>query len=84
MKNSWLRVNFKYYYDSGKRRNKMLNILNKVNEPNDLKGLSLDELNQLADEIREVLLKKLSIHGGPFGPNFGMVEAEIAMHYVFS
>ncbi len=62
----------------------MLNILNKVNEPKDLKELSLDELNQLADEIREVLLKKLSIHGGHFGPNFGMVEAEIAMHYVFS
>lgn len=62
----------------------MLNILNKVNEPKDLKDLSLDELNQLADEIREVLLKKLSIHGGHFGPNFGMVEAEIAMHYVFS
>lgn len=62
----------------------MLNILNKVNEPKDLKDLSLDELNQLAGEIREVLLKKLSIHGGHFGPNFGMVEAEISMHYVFS
>lgn len=62
----------------------MLNILNKVNEPKDLKDLSLDELNQLAGEIREILLKKLSIHGGHFGPNFGMVEAEIAMHYVFS
>lgn len=62
MKSSWLRVNFKYYYDSGKRRNKMLNILNKVNEPKNLKDLSLDELNQLAGEIREILLKKLSIH----------------------
>ena len=62
----------------------MLNILNKVNEPKNLKDLSLDELNQLAGEIREILLKKLSIHGGHFGPNFGMVEAEIAMHYVFS
>ena len=61
----------------------MLNILNKVNEPKDLKDLSLDELNQLAGEIREILLKKLSIHGGHFGPNFGMVEAIIAMHYVF-
>ena len=62
----------------------MLNILNKVNEPKDLKDLSLDELNQLAGEIREILLKKSSIHGGHFGPNFGMVEAEIAIHYVFS
>ena len=37
----------------------MLNILNKVNEPKNLKDLSLDELNQLAGEIREILLKKL-------------------------
>ena len=36
-----------------------------------------------AEEIRSALLKKLSIHGGHFGPNFGMVEAIIAMHYVF-
>ena len=61
----------------------MLEILNKVNEPADLKGLSNEELTKLAEEIREVLLKKLSIHGGHFGPNFGMVEAIIAMHYVF-
>ena len=61
----------------------MLEILNKVNEPADLKGLSNEELTKLAEEIREVLLKKLSIHGGHFGPNFGMVEATIAMHYVF-
>ena len=61
----------------------MLEILNKVNEPKDLKGLSKEELEKLAEEIREILLKKLSIHGGHFGPNFGMVEAIIAMHYVF-
>ena len=62
----------------------MLNVLNKVNEPNDLKKLSVSELNKLSEEIREILLKKLSIHGGHFGPNFGMVEATIALHYVFS
>ena len=62
----------------------MLEILNKVNEPNDIKGLSNEELEKLAVEIREILLKKLSIHGGHFGPNFGMVEAIIAMHYVFN
>ena len=61
----------------------MLEILNKVNEPKDLKVLSKEELEKLAGEIREILLKKLSIHGGHFGPNFGMVEAIIAMHYVF-
>ena len=61
----------------------MLEILNKINEPKDLKGLSKEELEKLPEEIREILLKKLSIHGGHFGPNFGMVEAIIAMHYVF-
>ena len=61
----------------------MLEVLNKINEPKDLKGLSKEELEKLSKEIREILLKKLSIHGGHFGPNFGMVEAIIAMHYVF-
>ena len=62
----------------------MINILNKINSPEDVKKLSNDELEGLASEIREVLLKKLSEHGGHFGPNFGMVEAIIAMHYVFN
>ena len=60
-----------------------MKVINKVNEPKDLKELSSEELKTLADEMREMLLKKLSIHGGHFGPNFGMVEAIIAMHYVF-
>lgn len=59
-------------------------ILNKINEPKDLKGLSQEELNRLADEIRENLIKKVSTTGGHFGPNLGMVEATIAMHYVFN
>ena len=62
----------------------MLDILNKINEPKDLKSLTIDELNKLSEEIREILLKKLSIHGGHFGPNFGMVEAIVALHYVFN
>lgn len=62
----------------------MIEILNKIQEPNDLKKLSKKELERLAEEVREILLKKLSIHGGHFGPNFGMVEAIIAMHYVFN
>ena len=61
----------------------MLKVLNKINGPQDLKKLSKEELYELSNEIREILLKKLSTHGGHFGPNFGMVEAIIAMHYVF-
>ena len=51
-----------------------------INGPEDVKKLSEDQLNVLAEEIRDALLKKLSKHGGHFGPNFGMVEATIAMH----
>lgn len=40
-------------------------------------------MTALAEEMRHALLKRASIHGGHFGPNFGMVEAIIALHYVF-
>ena len=50
-------------------------ILSKINEPKDLKDLSKDELNLLADEVREVLIKKVSKTGGNFGSNLGMLEA---------
>ena len=61
----------------------MEKILDKIESPKDLKPLSISEMKELAEEIRSALLKKLSIHGGHFGPNFGMVEAIIAMHCVF-
>ncbi|EPZ54592.1 1-deoxy-D-xylulose-5-phosphate synthase family protein [[Clostridium] sordellii ATCC 9714] len=61
-----------------------LNILNKINNPKDLKILTIDELNLLSSEIRDVLIKKVSTTGGHFGPNLGMVEATIALHYVFN
>ena len=62
----------------------MYEILNKINSPKDLKKLDIKSLNQLADEIREALFNRLTKIGGHFGPNFGVVEAEIAMHYVFN
>lgn len=58
--------------------------LEKINSPKDLKNYSVDEMKELAKEMRTALLKKLSIHGGHCGPNFGMVEATIALHYVFN
>ena len=51
--------------------------LEKINSPSDIKSYSLDEMKELAKEMRTALLKKLSIHGGHCGPNFGMVEATI-------
>lgn len=62
----------------------MYEILNRINGPDDVKKLSLDELETLSGEIREALFNRLTKFGGHFGPNFGIVEAEIAMHYVFS
>lgn len=58
--------------------------LEKISSPADVKQLSLNELNGLAAEIRHFLLEKLSNHGGHIGPNLGMVEATIALHYVFN
>ena len=57
--------------------------LEKINGPEDVKKLTVKEMSTLAEEMRTALLKRASIHGGHFGPNFGMVEATIALHYVF-
>lgn len=57
--------------------------LEKIQGPEDVKKLNVNEMQELAVEMRKALLTKLSKHGGHFEPNFGMVEATIAMHYVF-
>ena len=57
--------------------------LEKINGPEDVKKIKIDELPVLAQEIRDALFVRASKHGGHFGPNFGMVEATIALHYVF-
>lgn len=62
----------------------MYKILSKIDGPEDVKKLSIDELKLLSNDIREALFNRLTKIGGHCGPNFGIVEAEIAMHYVFS
>ena len=57
--------------------------IEKINSPADIKALSVIELTALASEIRSGLMNRLSKRGGHFGPNFGFVEATIALHYVF-
>lgn len=57
--------------------------LSEIKSPADIRKMNLSELTQLAAELRGTLLKKLSAHGGHIGPNLGMVEAVIALHYVF-
>ena len=58
--------------------------LENINSPKDLKKLKNSELEALAMEIRNALMNRLSKLGGHFGPNFGMVETIIALHYVFN
>ncbi len=58
--------------------------LEKIASPDDVKKLNVAELEKLSGEIRENLLKKLSEHGGHIGPNLGIVEVTVALHYVFN
>ena len=58
-------------------------ILDKVNNSKDLKNLTVDEMTLLADEMRELIIKKVNAIGGHMAPNLGIIEATVAMHYVF-
>lgn len=62
----------------------MYEILNKINSNKDVKLLTIKELNDLAFDVREALFNRLTKVGGHFGPNFGVVELTIALHYVFN
>jgi len=62
----------------------MYELLNGINGPSDVKKLNIEQLNILKDEIREALFNRLTKIGGHFGPNFGIVEMTIALHYVFN
>lgn len=55
----------------------------KIKSPADIKGFDIKGLELLSDELRANLIKKLSAHGGHVGPNLGVVEATVALHYVF-
>ncbi len=59
-------------------------LLNKVSGPKDLKKLAIPEMEELATEIRTLILEKDAAKGGHLGPDLGIVEASIAYHYVFN
>ena len=59
-------------------------ILEKINKPNDIKKLDPIEYNQLAEEIRQFLIKKISVTGGHLASNLGVVELTMALHIVFN
>lgn len=60
------------------------NILDTINSPADVKRLSIPELKQLAEEIRQFLISVISRTGGHLAPNLGVVELSLALHRVFS
>lgn len=57
-------------------------LLDRINEPKDIKKLNVKELEQLAGEIRRFLIEKLSVTGGHLAPNLGVVELTLALHYL--
>lgn len=59
-------------------------ILEKINSPQDVKSLNIDEMNDLSQDIRDAILKRVNTIGGHLGPDLGIVEATIALHYVFN
>src|ERR1700760_2018284 len=61
----------------------MSKILDTIHAPADIKHLSVAQLEELAGEIRERMIRTLSKTGGHLGPNLGVVELTLAMHVVF-
>lgn len=59
-------------------------ILENINSPQDVKSLSIEQMHILSDEIRQGILNRVNTIGGHLGPDLGIVEATIAMHYVFN
>ncbi|WP_062988975.1 1-deoxy-D-xylulose-5-phosphate synthase [Nocardia anaemiae] len=60
-----------------------MGVLSRVDTPEDLRRLTVAELGELAEEIREFLVQKVAVTGGHLGPNLGVVELTIALHRIF-
>ena len=59
-------------------------LLAKIDSPADLKKLSKDQLVQICDELRQFIVDNVSVYGGHFGANLGVVELTVALHYVLN
>ena len=58
--------------------------INKIKDPSFLMEMNIDELNELAYEIRQFIIQSVSKTGGHLSSNLGIVELTIALHYVFN
>src|SRR5690349_21451883 len=59
-------------------------LLQQINSPADLKTLTRDQLQPLADELRQYIIDVVSVHGGHFGASLGVVELTVALHYIYN
>ena len=62
----------------------MYKLLNNISSPQDIKGRTITELEDICQEIREAIVNRVSKFGGHLGSNMGMVETTLALHYVFN
>src|SRR5436853_4382662 len=59
-------------------------LLKQIDSPADIKKLTREQLQLLADELRQYIIDIVSVHGGHFGASLGVVELTVALHYVFN
>jgi 1-deoxy-D-xylulose-5-phosphate synthase len=59
-------------------------LLQGINNPNDLRQLSREQLHQVCDELRQYIIDVVSVHGGHFGASLGVVELSVALHYIYN
>ncbi len=62
----------------------MTRILDSIGSPEDLRTLTIPEMEQLAEEIRREIIEKVSVRGGHIAPNLGVVELTMVLHYIFN
>ncbi|HBG92580.1 MAG: 1-deoxy-D-xylulose-5-phosphate synthase [Nitrospirae bacterium RIFOXYB2_FULL_43_5] len=61
-----------------------MKLIKKIKSPDDLKALPVEELNKLSEELREIIVERVSINGGHLASNLGTIELTLALHYVFN
>ena len=61
-----------------------MKLITKIKSPDDLKTLSVEELNNLSEELRDIIVERVSINGGHLASNLGTIELTLALHYVFN
>jgi len=62
---------------------KMANLLDQINDPSELRKLNVDQLPEVCDELRNLIIEEVSTNPGHFGASLGVVELTVALHYVF-